>query len=168
MYRFRGLFVFLLLLLAAPAARAQYVFLDANGDGVNDGNDHLNATGTTYLDIWFVTNQNRDGSPAFCKTDPTQPYTLTSYEFVLVATHGKIHFGPLQNRIPFSGRSACFASYPDTTNTTVYHNGWGYRDLFPPGRYLVATLPVEILEGSPSLSFVGVSPLEPVDLTAFG
>jgi len=169
MHSFRILLALLLVLLIAPTAKAQYVFLDANGDGVNDGSDHLNATGPTDLDIWFITNQNRDGSPATCTTNPSEPLTILSYEIVLRATHGTLRFGPMRNRLPFTGTPVCFAGYVDTTGATVYHNGWGYRDMFPPGRYLVATLTVEILSGSPSLSFANdAGPEQPTDLTSFG
>ena len=149
-------------------AHAQYVFLDANGDGVNDGADQLPATGSADIDIWFVTDRNRDGSTATCGTDPTEALTINSFEIVLRALNGRIAFGPMRNRLPFTGRPVSFAGYEDTTSTTIYHNGWGYRDIFPPGRYLVATLTVGIVEGSPSLSFLGRSPEQPVDLTSFG
>ncbi|HET9952678.1 MAG TPA: PKD domain-containing protein [Candidatus Eisenbacteria bacterium] len=168
MFRARFVAPILALLLVATPAFAQYVFLDANGDGVNDNSDQLNTTGTTDLDVWFVTDQNKDGSPAACTTDPTEPLTINSYEIVLRALNGKVRFGPMRNRVEFTGTPVCFAGYEDTTSTSVYHNGWGYRDILPPGRYLVATLTVEILEGEPSLSFAGRSPLQPVDLTSFG
>ena len=168
MHRFRFLAPMLVSLLLAPAAMAQYVFLDANGDGVNDASDQLNLTGPTTLDVWIVTNQNRDGSTATCTTDNSEPLTINSYEIVLLVQHGKIRFGPMRNRLPFTATPVCFAGYEDTTNTSVYHNGWGYRDILPPGRYLVASLTVDVLEGDPTLSFAGHSPLEPVDLTEFG
>ncbi|HEY6572733.1 MAG TPA: PKD domain-containing protein, partial [Candidatus Eisenbacteria bacterium] len=168
-----GLLLPLLILgfLAFPAstAHAQYVFLDANGDGVNDGADQLPATGTVDLDVWFVTSENRDGSPATCHTDPSEVLTLNSYEIVLRVLNGRIAFGPMRNHLPFSMTPATLAGYEDTTSTTVYHNGWfGYLDFFPPGRHRVATLTVEVLEGTPSLSFAGHSPIQPVDLTSFG
>lgn len=147
---------------------AQYVFLDANGDGVNDGADRLPATGAADIDIWFVTDRNRDGSPAACTTDPSEALTINSYEIVLRALNGRVAFGPMRNRVPFTGRPVSFAGYEDTTSTTVYHNGWGFRDILPPGRYLVATLTVEALEGAPSLAFAGRSPMQSADLTSFG
>jgi PKD repeat protein len=164
----RFLLALLVVLLAAPAAMAQYVFLDANGDGVNDASDQLHTSGPTNIDIWFVTDHNRDGSAAHCGTDPTQELTINSFEVVLRVANGNIHFGPLENRLPFTGPPVCFADQSDTTGTTLYHNGWGYRDILPPGRYLVARLSVDVLEGNPSLSFLGRSPVQPTDLTSFG
>ena len=58
----RALLLPLLILLGPSAAHAQYVFLDVNGDGVNDGADQLNPSGPTDVDVWFVTDHNRDGS----------------------------------------------------------------------------------------------------------
>lgn len=155
-------------LLAVSPASAQYVFLDANGDGVNDRSDQLNPTGPTDLDVYFVTDHNRDGSPAVCRSDPAQPLTINSYEIVLRAFDGTVKFGPMRNRLPFSDTPACFAGYADTTNSVEYHNGYGFRDNFPTGRYLVATLRVEILDGAPSLSIRGRSLSQPSDVTSFG
>lgn len=158
------LFVFLF----APPAQGQYVYLDANGDGVNDASDELPASGPIDLDIWFVTDHNRDGSPAVCVTDPSSPLTINSYEIVLEARDGRVAFGPMRNRMAFTSNPVCFAGREDTTSTTLYHNGWGDYIIMPPGTYKVATLTVEVLEGSPSLVFHGRSPSQPVDLTAFG
>lgn len=165
---FRYFLPFLILVSLAPSAHSQYVFLDANGDGVNDSADQLPASGSVDLDVWFVTDHNRDGSAVFCSSDPSDPLTINTYEIVLRVLNGRVAFGPMRNRMPFSGDPVRFASRGDTTGTTVYHNGYGSSDLFPPGRYRVATLTVEVIEGSPSLSFLGYSPVEPVDLTAFG
>ncbi len=156
-----------LFLLPLPAP-AQFVFLDANGDGVNDSSDQLAAAGTTDIDIWFVTNENRDGTPATCGSNPSQALTINSYEVVLETLRGRVEFGSMENRLPFSGRPVSFATYEDTTSTSIYHNGWGYRDIFPPGRYRVATLRVRVLEGNPTLVFRGRSPVQPTDLTSFG
>ena len=166
--RLRNILPALMLFLFAPAAHGQYVFLDANGDGVNDASDQLPASGPIDLDVWFVTDHNRDGSPVVCSTDPTSPLTINSYEIVLEARSGRVAFGPMRNRMPFTSNPVCFAGREDTTSTTLYHNGWGDYIIMAPGTYKVATLTVEILEGSPSLVFHGRSPSQPVDLTAFG
>ncbi|HEU4724399.1 MAG TPA: PKD domain-containing protein [Candidatus Eisenbacteria bacterium] len=164
----RHIFPLLLLVFLAPAARGQYVFLDANGDGVNDNADQLPASGSIDLDVWFVTDQNRDGSPAVCGTDPTSPMTINTYEIVLDVRNGEVAFGPMQNLLPMSENPVRFASRGDTTNATTYHNGWGDYIIHPAGRYRVARLTVNVLSGAPSLIFRGRSTREPVDLTAFG
>ena len=160
--------VLMLFFFVAPAVHGQYVFLDANGDGVNNTSDQLPASGPIDLDVWFVTDHNRDGSPVVCSTDPSSPMTINSYEIVLEARGGKVAFGPMRNHMPFTANPVNFASREDTTSTTIYHNGWGDHIIMSPGTYKVATLTVEIVEGSPSLVFHGQSPLQPVDFTAFG
>lgn len=160
----------LLVLLQPIPAGSQYLFLDTNGDGVHDSNDQLAASGPTSVDIWIVTDRNRDGLPVVCDdaADVAAGMTINSYTIVLHSAGGDVKWGPMDNRLPFSGRPACFASYEDTTEASYYHNGWGYRDLFPPGKYRVATLTVEVMSGAPSLFIEPYMPRRPVLLTQFG
>lgn len=58
------------LFLPVDPVFAQYMYLDSNGDGVNDLGDRLNANGLpTTVDVYLVTGHNRDGSPAACNSD---------------------------------------------------------------------------------------------------
>ena len=57
-------FLLACLFVCAPFADAQYMFLDANGDGRSTSADHLQRLQWADVDLWFVTNTNRDGSPA--------------------------------------------------------------------------------------------------------
>ncbi|HSQ59396.1 MAG TPA: PKD domain-containing protein [Acidobacteriota bacterium] len=168
--RFVRILPLVLLLSSLPStSAAQYVFLDANGDGRNDASDQLNPTGVTEVDVWIWTNENRDGSPASCVTDPSEPLSINSYTVALKVLNGAIEFGPMTNRMSFSvDQPACFATYEDTTSTTHYHNGWGYRDIFPPGRHRVASLTLRVLDGHPTLVLEGRSSAQPSDVTGFG
>lgn len=167
--RFARFSLLLLLLASIPApSAAQYIFLDSNGDGRNDATDQLNPTGVTEVDVWVYTNENRDGSSASCVTDPSQELSINSYTVALKVLNGAIEFGPLTNRLTFSEEPANFATYEDTTSTSHYHNGWGWRDIFPPGRHRVATLTLRVLEGQPTLVFEGRSSAQPSDVTGFG
>lgn len=56
----------------------QYIYLDTNGNGVHDAGDLLNGRSATNLDVWLVTNANRDGSPAGC-SDAGYPLSITGY-----------------------------------------------------------------------------------------
>src|SRR5262245_57505740 len=59
----------LLAVLFAAPARAQYMFLDANGDGASTLADKMSPNGVaTICDVWIKTNLNRDGSPGVCPT----------------------------------------------------------------------------------------------------
>src|SRR4249920_3178023 len=93
------------LALGAPA-RAQYVFLDVNGDGRNsqtDGSlppDRLNSS-VTSVDVYFVTDKNRDGSKAVCATSD-DPFTMISYEFTLHASGaGAVAYGAWTDNLGF-------------------------------------------------------------------
>ncbi|HEU5310574.1 MAG TPA: hypothetical protein VFV24_03880, partial [Candidatus Eisenbacteria bacterium] len=124
--RLIGFAVFLLLLVLhhpVPAS-AQYLFLDTNGDGVNDANDEVDPSGVTRIDIWLDTAHDMDGSQAFCNTDAATPLTINSWEVVLQAVGGTIEWGPLDNKLPLSTVVACFAADSDTTDPVWYHNGW--------------------------------------------
>jgi PKD repeat protein len=158
----------LLVLLQAIPAGSQYLFLDTNGDGVHDSSDQLAASGPTSVDIWFVTDRNRDGTPVVCDAEAGTGMTINSYSIVLHSAGGDVKWGPMENRLPFTGRPACFASFEDTTEATYYHNGWGHQDLFPPGKYRVATLAVEVMSGTPSLFIEPFLPRRTVLLTQFG
>ena len=47
------------------AGQAQYMYLDANQDGIHDSGDALEANGTpTTVDVYLITDRNRDGSGA--------------------------------------------------------------------------------------------------------
>lgn len=45
----------------SPTA-AQYMFLDTNGDGIHSDADVIQPMGATTVDVWIITNANRDGS----------------------------------------------------------------------------------------------------------
>ena len=51
--------LFLCSVMGAPAATAQYMYLDTNGDGVHTAADVLQPNGTpTTVDVWLRTNVN--------------------------------------------------------------------------------------------------------------
>jgi len=159
----------LLVLLLPVSAASQYMYLDTNGNGIRDSEDRLAPSGPTQIDVWLITNQNRDGTPVVCDVDAGAGMTLNSYTLVLHATGGEVKWGPMENHLPFStDHPACFASYEDTTGTDYYHNGWGYLDKFPPGKYRLATLTVEVTSGTPSLVLEPFLPRRTVLITQFG
>ena len=152
----------------APHATAQYLFLDTNGNGVRDAGDKIDPTGTTTIDIWLETDRNRDGTPAICDPEEGVGLTINSYTVAFDVFGGTVRFGPMQNRLPFSDRPVCFGTYEDTTNATSYHNGWGWRDILPPGRYELATITLDVTSGTPSLFVAQRRKLQPSDRTTFG
>lgn len=158
----------LLVLLPVPA-HSQYMFLDTNGDGVHDAGDQLAPSGPTAVDIWVVTNRNRDGTPVDCDVaDAYLGLTINSYTVVLHASGGDVKWGPMHNRLPFAHEAYNFATYADTTDAGWYHNGWGSMDQFPPGKYRLATLQIETISGDPSISIEPYLPRHVVQITQFG
>ena len=161
-------FLALLVLLDPLPASAQYIYLDANGDGLNDDTDVLDPNGSTRVDIWLDTSRNKDGSPAICDTDVGTPLTINSWEVVLRAVGGTVEWGPLDNMLPISPVRSCFASDADTTDPVWYHNGWGGMSLLEPALYHVGRLRIRVLTGAPTIVFRPNNPAQPTDLTAFG
>ncbi len=95
-----------LMALAGPAS-AQYVFLDVNGDGLNSNTDSglpddvLNS-GVTSVDVYYITNENRDGSTAACQQGP-EPYSIFSYSFVLSSSGtGTVTYGTWTDNLSFT------------------------------------------------------------------
>jgi PKD repeat protein len=96
----------LVMCVAAPAADAQYMFLDSNGDGVTNANDRLNPNGmATNVRVFVITNQNRDGSPALCNSDDdngnppgTTPLTINSYALNLAVEGGAVAYSGFSNQ----------------------------------------------------------------------
>lgn len=158
-----------LLVLSPVPAASQYMFLDTNGDGIHDAGDQLAPSGPTAVDIWVVTNQNRDGTPVDCDVaDAYLGLTLNSYTVVLHAAGGEVKWGPMHNRLPFAQQAWCFGTHADTTDVRWYHNGWGSSDQFPPGKYRLATLQIEAISGTPSISIEPYLPRHVVQITQFG
>jgi len=134
-------------LLGTVSARAQYMYLDSNGDGIHSAADALASSGTTTVDVWLVTGRNRDGSPAIC-ADAGTAFTIFSYEFCLTATDGRVVFSNFVNHmdaIPikiFAGGNA----------TQFYALQLGPTPAQPPGLYRLATVSVAPSSGTPSLA----------------
>jgi PKD repeat protein len=150
------------LLASASPARAQYMFLDADGDGNHTAADRLTA-GTTSLDLWIRTNTDRNGSPATCASSPGTPLTINSYEFILKSVGGTVSWDSYTNLQPDFVTDLGTASSPDE-----FHTGFGGGAILPAGTYKLGTLVVTVASGSPSLEFAAAGNLSGVFLTSFG
>ncbi|HEY6572343.1 MAG TPA: hypothetical protein VI198_03415, partial [Candidatus Eisenbacteria bacterium] len=152
----------LVLLLAAPTS-AQYMYLDANGDGVHSSADVVAPSGTTAIDIWLRTDANRDGSAGVCPTGET--FTIASYEFILRASNGAATWGAYTNHQTDMTIEVGVAS-----TATEYHNGFAGSTILPPGLYRLGTLVVSPALGTPALEIVALSSIPGGGsfLTSFG
>jgi hypothetical protein len=147
-------------------APAQYMYLDSDGDGIHTATDRLNKTTPTTVDVWLNTNENRDGSVAYCDF-LTGALDMNSYEIVLHAVGGTVTWGPMSNLIP--GFAHDFArDARDTTGTVYYHNGWGGPTAELPGLHRLASLTVTVANGSPRIDIVTRHPINRTARTSFG
>ena len=146
--------LFLSSLMGAPAAMAQYMYLDTNGDGVHTAADVLQPSGTpTAVDVWLRTNANRDGSGATCNSDPADPLTLNSYVVNFEAVGGTVTYSSFLNLQPQFTEHFTDELNPDGVR---YKNGYG-TSRFPrldAGLYKLATLTITAQAGTPAIQIV--------------
>src|SRR5262249_33297524 len=157
---------FLIVALAgfAGTSLAQYVYLDANGDGVSSTADRMNANGVaTTVAVWVNTNHNRNGSLATCVTADGDLGTWNSYAVDLGATNGTVTFAaPTNNQAAFT-----IASTPVLSNATemTYGNATGTPQAG--GLQKMFTVTITGVSGTPSIGFLPFGLLGP-DPTSFG
>jgi len=147
------------LVVASPAA-AQYFYFDTNGDGVSTWADSLNGSGSTTVDVWLNTGQNRDGSPGFCGSPG-----LATYEFILQALGGTVTWGTYTSTLAGSG------VLQDNSNASEHYiaavtNPPGTTT--PLGAYKLGTISVTPASGAPCLGVAASSGLSPRFRTSFG
>jgi hypothetical protein len=143
------LLIAVLVSVASPAA-AQYMYLDANGNGVHDPGDRLAPNGSpTNVDLWVVTDHNRDGSPVTCPQDPSAPMTLISYVVNLAAGGGTVSYSGFTNHFGTVG----FAEI-NPGDGIRYKNGFGSPFPAAAGTYRVCTLTITGLSGTPHVDIV--------------
>ena len=163
----RTLFCALAFTFAATPAAAQYMYLDSNGDGLHLGDDRVNPTGATTIDVWVDTITNRDGSAGTCDFG-TGALDLSSYEFVLQSVGGTVAWGSMSNLVPGFTQKLTRDSR-DTTGTAFYHNGWGNPGgALSPGRYKLATLTATVATGSPRIDIITRHNINRTGRTSFG
>lgn len=161
-------FVLLLLALVLASvvcprpARAQYFWLDTNGDGVNSPADVVAPSGATTIDVWLATDHDANGDPAVCLSGDGA-LTMAAYYAVLQATNGTVTWGPVTNRIAAFTAEAPYET-DDTERELGYYGGSGLA----PGTYRLATLSATVLSGTPSIQFAPAGALNPNFITGFG
>lgn len=144
-----GCVLLLIATLAAPAARAQYMYLDSNGDGIHSAADVLPTSGTATVDVWLTTNQNRDGSVVTCGP---YPLTMSSYEFCLRAVDGRVAFSGFVNHADMP-----IGLFAGGTATEFYAAQFGISQV-PAGLHRLASVSVAVTMGAPSLQIVPDAP----------
>ena len=154
------------MMVLAPQALAQYMYLDSNGNGIHDAGDRMNKSAATTIDVWLDTDSNRDGSAGVCETGPGL-LDMNHYEFVLQSVGGTVTWGPMTNLIASFGNTLARDSR-DLTNPTHYHNGYGGGSSVIPGLYKLATLTATVSTGSPHIDIVEKHITNKLGRTSFG
>ncbi|HET7903665.1 MAG TPA: hypothetical protein VFM17_03800, partial [Candidatus Eisenbacteria bacterium] len=150
----------LLATVSAAPVGAQFIYFDANGDGLSTQADLLAPSGSSALDVWLSTDTNRDGSPASCSS-ADGPLSISGYEFIVRAANGTVSWDGFVNQRPE------FSSATGTAfGTTDFRTGYAGASL-PAGTYRLGTLTVTPISGTPVLAFMPSSGLDASYLTAF-
>ncbi|MGE5178046.1 MAG: FG-GAP-like repeat-containing protein [Bacteroidota bacterium] len=159
---------FLISSVFLPAARAQYMYMDSNGDGVHTSADVLSATGYTTADVWLDPTHNRDGSAAICDSHDGDLSIINSYSVNLRADGGTVEFSGFVNRIPSFSISCIQPGMPFLSSEA---EASACQASGVPGTYAyplrLFTLTVRVLSGTPSILFEERSNLS-LNTTSFG
>ncbi len=152
------------LFVAAPAS-AQYVFLDTNNDADCTTADALTSANTS-VDIWFVTNANKDTSPATCVQDGSIPLSFNGYQIILSASgSGSVTYGAFTNAQPsFDTHIGPVGQGGTTDYIDAFISGTGVG--LAPGKWKAGTLAITVT-GSPVLSLAISSSLKAGAYTEF-
>jgi Tol biopolymer transport system component len=146
------------------SAHAQYMYLDANRNGVHDAGDRLCQSGIDSIDIWIDTGANRDGSPTECVTGHTT-LAFNSYEFTLQTVNGTVAWGTYTNAM--TGMTLRLVSPPGVCSDS-YHDGFIGITANVQGRYRLGTLEVTVTSGTPSIEIVSTADCGRGATTSFG
>ncbi|HEU4334946.1 MAG TPA: hypothetical protein VFT32_10660, partial [Candidatus Eisenbacteria bacterium] len=136
----------LIALGAAVPSHAQFLYLDANGDGINTSADTIAPSGPTSLDIWFWTDTNANNLPATCPSGDG-PLSIAGYEFIVRASNGTVSWDSYANQV-----AAFTTPLGAASSTTEFRTGFSGPSSAA-GIYRLGTLTVTPTSGTPSLSF---------------
>ena len=150
----------LALLTYGVPAGAQYMYLDSNGDGAWSTADVMNANGVaTTVDVYLITNRNRDGSDATCDAG-AGAMTMNAYVVNLLAVGGTVEYANFVNR------QSMPVHFGESKSQTGYKNGYGGMLPLPAGSYRLCSLTITGLAGAPAISIVDMT--VGYDYTSFG
>jgi len=152
--------------VASPAT-AQFVYLDADEDGVCSTGDYLDAT-STHLDVYIDTNRTAEGFVTECVTDEAIPIDLSSYSFILQKVeygYGPITFGAWADSLGYSvGITDSGARMENDTELWIGLTG---GPVLPAGKHKLGRLSVTIA-GPVRVMILPSSSLSPRAATSFG
>lgn len=164
----RSVLVFVFLALSATPVFAQYLYMDANGDGVWTTSDVMAPNGTAQVvDVWLDRTHNRNGSLAVCNTMDGDLAVWNSYAIHISVSNGTASFTNLVNHVP-EFAITCIAPgegfRSNTAGMSACYAGMSQMDV---PRRMLFTVTVTGLSGAPSLLFVPQNGLD-FNFTSFG
>ena len=151
-----GSFVAILLLTFACTASAQYMYLDANGDGINTAADKMNDSGATRLAVYLDTARDRNGSPVSCNSHTGEPFSVPAIDiFAYIVTlkvggapGSAVTWGAWGDSVGFTD---VFVGEQRTDQAFVVSRFAGRGATLPPGLYKLGTIDVTVAVGAPSI-----------------
>ena len=123
---------------AAPAA-AQFMYLDADGDGVPTLAHVVTPGGPVVFDVWLATDHDADGTLKTCAQDGATPLNIRGYYFVLKVRNGELAVSSVTNQI--SSFTRTWADSHTSTQILLWRSG---ETPLPPGTYRLATVTAQI------------------------
>jgi PKD repeat protein len=152
----------------AQTSHAQYLYLDANGDGVWSTADRLNANGiATVVDAWINTNHNRDGSLALCDTGDGDIGFWNSYAMNLGAVNGTVSFTNFINQQPDFNIVCTGVGVDFLSNSTEMTACRATPQSRAAGLQRMFTVTITGQTGTPSIQYLALSSLGP-NFSSFG
>jgi len=150
-----------------PPAAAQFLYVDADGDGACTPSDVLQNT-TASVDVYLETNRNVEGEASYCGTDEDIPMSVSSYSFILrkYDPYGEITFGAWSDNLGYpTGATDSGARMEDGTDLWIALGG---GPVLPPGKHKLGTLAMTVTGSTSYLVFATSSPLSPRANSSFG
>ena len=149
------------ILASAHQTRAQYMFLDLDGDGVYTSGDTFPASAPSTIDVYLVT-EIEDGTPITC-SEGADLY-VNSYTVNLYAYDAAVSFTSVTNQMPGMSEVVPLTTYPYALSV-----GYGGPQSFPPGKHHLLRITVDFEVGCPMLDIVSHSCYSPPGVvTSFG
>jgi len=147
-----------LVAFAAPA-HSQYMYLDVDGDGLNTAADILTPA-STQIDVYLVTDHNKDGSPAVCPQS-SNLFSINSYE-VILRVSGTLTYGAWTD----------LRSYGTVLGNAQAGNdfyvGRGSGLASPPGTYHLGNVAVSGVTTGTTVTIVSSTSASGTAITSFG
>jgi len=166
-----GLSCMLALAAFTAPAFAQYMYLDANGDGINSPADTLALTAPTTLTIYLDSDHDRDGTLRTCNahtgaSTAGSALDFFSYTIVLTSSGGTVVWGTFTpDNSAYTPLGPDLADTLDTEFTRVRPAG----SVTPAGLVKLGTISVAVVSGAPRIDIGTSTAADPFGFgTGFG